>query len=151
MLSGEAANTHFIVFDSIWAWSHNTRGKHTYHYTTDVYLFWGDLSLIPQHSRQAHLPLHHWCLFALRRSELDPTTLEASTLTITPLMFICFEEIWAWSRNTRGKHTYHYTTDVYLFWGDLSLIPQHSRQAHLPLHHWCLFVLKRSFPTILYI
>ena len=119
MLSGEAANTHFIVFDSIWAWSHNTRGKHTYHYTTDVYLFWGDLSLIPQHSRQAHLPLHHWCLFALRRSELDPATLEASTLTITPLMFICFEEIWAWSHNTRGKHIYHYTTDVYLFWRDL--------------------------------
>jgi hypothetical protein len=42
------------------------------------------------HSRRSHQPLHHRC-----------GSLEAITLTITPLMWF-----------TRGHHTNHYTTDV---------------------------------------
>jgi hypothetical protein len=58
---------------------YHTRGEHANHYTTDV-----------PHSRRARYLLHHRC-----------TTLEASTLPITPPMY-----------HTRGEHATHYTTDV---------------------------------------
>ena len=71
-----------------------TQGKHTNHYSTDV--VWPDQGLNP------------WS-----------TTLKASTLTITALMWFDPTKAWTHDLPTQGKYTNHYSTDV--VWPDQGL------------------------------